>query len=147
MLKLKFGFLLAAWLILGGAAELSAQEKLPRPKLVFTEKKDYESDGKQLTLYRFDVKNKTDFPAEMFEPAPDLPPCGRNANASRSWVDIYGENGNRIYGFCALKSPSELGSLAFNLPRGTSIGKVYIIIYDRRLKRQAKSKAVPVKKP
>lgn len=145
MLKLRFGVLLAACVMFSAAAAVSAQERLPRPKLVFTEKKDYESNGKKMTLYRLDVENKTDYPSEMFEAAPDLPLCGRNKNATRSWVDIFGERGNRIYGFCALKSPEELGTLAFNLPRGTRIGKVYIIIHDRQTNRKLKSEAVSVK--
>jgi len=127
--------------------QLTAQEQLPRPVLVLTEKKDYESNGKEKTLYRLDVENKADFPAEMFEPAPDLPPCGRNANSSRTWVNIYGENGKQIYGFCALKSPDELSTLAFTVPRGTALDKIYIIIIDRKLKKKIKSKSISVDEP
>lgn len=140
-----FGLLLA--LLMLADTQLAAQEKLPRPVLVFTEKKDYEANGRELTLYRLDVQNKADFPAEMFEPAPDLPPCGRNANSSRSWVNIYGENGKRIYGFCALKSPDELSKLAFNVPRGTVLNEIYIVIHDRRLNKRVKSEPVSVYAP
>jgi len=83
--------------------------------------------------YRYDVLNKTDYPAAMFSPAPALPPCGANTNSSRSWVDFYEMRGRRLNGFCALGSPQDLGQIWFALP-ATELppSYVYIQIIDRQ---------------
>ena len=64
----------------------------------------------------------------------DLPPCGSNTNASRTWVDIFDAQDNgRIYGFCALSSPDGLKSLWFSVEQGVSPpDAVYIVLTDRR---------------
>lgn len=137
------------WLVfLFGGSELSAQEQeQPEPRLTFTRTQDIVSNDTDWTVYFLDVENKADYSAELFAAAPDLPPCGRNQNASRSWVNIYGQSGKRIYGFCALKSPLELGTLAFQLPKGIHIREIYIVIYDRKLNRQYKSQVIELPKP
>jgi hypothetical protein len=70
----------------------------------------------------------------MFAPAPGLPPCGSNANSSRSWVDFFENRTNRrLYGFCALGSPANLGRIWFALPEGQiPPSYVYIKIIDRQ---------------
>lgn len=134
--------------ILCGTVQSRAQTELPRPKLLFIEKRDYAPiTGKKMTLYRFDVENKADYPKELFAPAPDLPPCGSNANSARSWVDIYAQKSGRIYGFCALKSPEELNQLAFILPEDFALDYVYIVITDRQTNRQYKSTLVSTMTP
>ena len=40
---------------------------------------------------------------DLFVPSPGLPPCGRNANASRTWLNIYDDRGVRLYGWCAIR--------------------------------------------
>ncbi len=135
---------LAACLILFGTLRLRAQETLPEPRLVLTEKKDVVNRGYEMTSYRLEVENKFDYSSELFEAAPDLPSCGRNQNASRAWIDIFSENGKRIYGYCAIKSPDELNKLIFLFPRKNKLDKVYIIIYDRRTNQRAKSQSVAV---
>jgi hypothetical protein len=90
--------------------------------------------------HRYDVFNKDQYPAEMFAAAPGLPPCGTNANASRSWVDFFDSRGNRLYGFCALGSPSDLGSIWFASEEGAVPPSwVYIEIHDRQANQTYKS--------
>ncbi|HEX7330252.1 MAG TPA: hypothetical protein VF290_02060, partial [Pyrinomonadaceae bacterium] len=74
---------------------------LPNPILFFTGQEPYEAGGKQFIRYRYDVLNKDVYPNELFAAAPDLPPCGQNTKASRTWIDVYDMSGKRLQGFCA----------------------------------------------
>jgi hypothetical protein len=105
-----------------------------QPILAYRHSEQYAVDAVKWDRYRLTVTNRSSFPASMFAPAPDLPPCGLNTNASQSWVDIYdGTTNARIYGFCALSSPDELNDIWFAVPRWTQPPpSVYITITDRR---------------
>jgi hypothetical protein len=117
-------------------------------KLLFTGKEDYESGGSPWTRYRLSVENRSEFPDEMFQAAPDLPPCGRNANSSRSWIDIYDGNDERLYGFCAINSVDGLGDLWFARRRGEAPPDfVYIVIIDRKSNKKYKSNLVSLMMP
>jgi hypothetical protein len=106
----------------------------PNPQLTLTAIEAYTAQGKEFIRYRFDVTNKDAYPAEMFAASPNLPPCGANPNASRSWVDFFDSSGRRLYGFCALKASADLGSIWFAVPRHSAPPPmVYIEINDRRL--------------
>lgn len=106
---------------------------LSDPQLEIEGTEDYEANGQQWTRYLLDVVNWADFPDVLFEPAPDLPPCGENPNAARSWVRIYEANGSYIYGFCALGSASSLRDIWFSVPQGEAPPEqIYIEIWDRR---------------
>ncbi len=107
---------------------------LPNPILYMTGIEFYTVNGTDFIRYRYDVFNKAAYPAAMFAPAPGLPPCGNNANSSRTWVDFFENRTNRrIYGFCALSNPSQLGSIWFALPEGQiPPSYVYIKMIDRQ---------------
>jgi hypothetical protein len=106
---------------------------LPAPQLRVVKTEDYEAGGQQWTRYCLSVDNCSAFPADLFEAAPDLPPCGLNRNASRTWVDINAEGGVKLYGFCALSSPNNLKDLWFARPRGQQPpASVYVTLTDRR---------------
>ena len=115
------------------AAAGSAQAQ-PNPILYLTGLEYYTVNGQNFVRYRYDVFNKDQYPAAMFAPAPGLPPCGNNTNSSRSWVDFFENRTNRrLYGFCALGSPSNLGQIWFALPEGQiPPSYVYIEITDRQ---------------
>ena len=118
----------------------SAQAAPPNPVLYMTGSEYYSAGGKNWIRHRYDVFNKDQYPADMFAPAPALPPCGLNHNASRSWVDFYDQRGNRLYGFCALGKPSDLGSIWFSTEDGAvPPSYVYIVITDRQTNTQYKS--------
>lgn len=113
---------------------------LDNPQLVLTGIEHYQAGGTPFTRYRFDVANKDAFPLAVFESAPDLPPCGLNTKASRSWVDIFDQHGKRLYGFCALGKPRDLGTIWFSLQDGVLPPSwVYIEINDRRTNTKYKS--------
>jgi hypothetical protein len=113
---------------------------LPNPELYLTSTEPYQQNGKQFTRYHFDVLNKDSYPAAMFAPAPALPPCGANTKSSRTWVDIYDSRGKRLYGFCALGNPSDLGQIWFGLEQGVvPPSYVYIELTDRQTNTKYKS--------
>jgi hypothetical protein len=142
MMKFAFGvtapaaFALA---LLAGAA--SAQTPpvpptppVPNPILYMTGFEPYTTGGGSFIRYRYDIANKDAFPAAMFAAAPGLPPCGSNANSARTWVDFFnGRTNQRLYGFCALTNPQQLGSIWFALPEGqVPPSYVYIELIDRQ---------------
>lgn len=116
------------------AAPAATQQTLPNPILYMTGSEYYTVNGQNFVRYRYDVLNKDLYPAAMFAPAPGLPPCGNNANSSRTWVDFFqNPSRTRIYGFCALGSPNNLGSIWFALPEGqVPPSYVYIELIDRQ---------------
>ena len=117
-----------------GSTDIQAQSNPPNPILYMTGNEYYTANGTNFVRYRYDVFNKASYPAAMFAPAPSLPPCGSNTNSARTWVDFYENRTNRrIYGFCALGSPNDLGSIWFALPEGTvPPSYVYIELNDRQ---------------
>ena len=71
------------------------------------------ANGQQFTRYRYAIYNFDEYPAEMFAASPNLPPCGNNTRASRTWIDFYAQDGRRLNGFCALSQPKDLNSIWF----------------------------------
>jgi len=116
-----------------GLGAMPAQAVPPNPILYLTVIEPYTVNGQNFLRYRYDVFNKDQYPADMFAPAPNLPPCGSNTNSSRSWVDFFDQRGRRLYGFCALGNPSNLGQIWFALPEGqVPPSYIYIEINDRQ---------------
>jgi hypothetical protein len=112
----------------------------PKPILYLLRTEAYSANGKNWIRYRYDVANKAEYPADMFAAAPALPPCGTNANSSRTWVDFFDSTGKRLYGFCALGKPADLGLLWFALEDGViPPSYVYIELNDRQTNTKYKS--------
>jgi hypothetical protein len=119
--------------IMAGLWGSPAQAVLPNPVLYLTGTEFYTANGQNFIRYRYDVLNKDQYPASMFAAAPALPPCGNNHNASRSWIDFFDQQGHRLYGFCALGSPNDLGQIWFSVPEGQiPPSYIYIEINDRQ---------------
>ena len=113
---------------------------IPKPVLYMIEQQPYTANGKNWIRYRYDVLNKSSYPAEMFAAAPGLPPCGSNTNSSRTWVDFFDSTGKRLYGFCALSKPDDLGKIWFALEEGViPPSYVYIELNDRQTNTKYKS--------
>lgn len=110
-----------------------AAQAVPNPTLYLTGTEYYAVNGKTFVRYSYDVFNKDQYPAALFTAAPALPPCGLNHNSSRTWVDFFDSRGTRLYGFCALGTPSDLGKIWFALEEGVlPPSYVYIEINDRQ---------------
>jgi hypothetical protein len=122
----------------GGGA--TAQRPLPNPVLVYTAPEFFQQGGKQLIRYRYNVENYNVYPKEMFTAAPELPPCGKNTKASRTWVDVYDQSGKRLNGFCAFGSPDDLNKVWFALEsEAIPPSWVYIELTDRKTNTKYKS--------
>ncbi|MDQ1274818.1 MAG: hypothetical protein QG610_390 [Euryarchaeota archaeon] len=117
-----------------GNAGVYVSRNIETPVLAFRGKEDYEVNGITFTRIMLEISNYEKFPDELFSPAPDLPPCGNNHTASRTWVDIYnGTNNQRIYGFCALSCAKDLTDIWFAVQKGQPIPEVvYVKMTDRR---------------
>lgn len=112
----------------------------PNPILYLISEEPYSAGGKNWIRKRYDVFNKSSYPAEMFAAAPGLPPCGLNTNSSRSWVHFFDSTGKRLYGFCALSKPADLGIIWVSFEEGTiPPSYVYIEIHDRQTNTKYKS--------
>ena len=106
---------------------------LPNPVLYLTGTEFYTANGKNWIRYKYDVLNKGDYPASLFAAAPALPPCGLNTKSSRTWVDFFDSRGKRLYGFCALGKPDDLGGIWFAIEEGVvPPSYVYIEMNDRQ---------------
>ena len=128
------GLLLAMTAGIGSSQAQDRPRALPNPVLYMTGSEVYTTGSGTFIRYRYDVFNKSSYPAAMFAAAPNLPPCGNNSNASRTWVDFFEHpTGRRIYGFCALGNPSDLGQIWFGLPEGQlPPSYIYIEMTDRQ---------------
>lgn len=112
----------------------------PKPILYLATLEAFSTGGKNYIRLRYDVLNKSEYPADMFAAAPGLPPCGTNTNASRTWVDFFDGTGKRIYGFCALAKPEDLGKIWIAYEEGTiPPSYVYIELNDRQTNTKYKS--------
>jgi hypothetical protein len=112
----------------------------PKPILYLIGSAPFSSGGKNYTRLYYDVLNKAEYPAEMFAAAPSLPPCGLNHNSARTWVDFFDAAGHRIYGFCALGKPDDLGKIWIAYEDGTvPPSYVYIELNDRQTNTKYKS--------
>ena len=113
---------------------------LPNPVPVFIGPEYFETGGKQWTRYRYGIENSSVYPKEMFAAAPELPPCGQNTKASRTWVDIYEQGGKRLNGFCALGSPNDLNKIWFAMEADVvPPSYIYIEFTDRKTNTKYKS--------
>jgi len=138
-LKITFATLILLVSVLATAGVASAPT-IPNPVLYFLGAESVETGGKQFTRYNFDVLNKDQYPDELFAASPDLPPCGKNTKAARTWVDIYEQNGKRLNGFCALAKSADLNKLWFSLEAGqVPPSWVYIELTDRKTGTKYKS--------
>ena len=125
--------LLSTSLALSFAACTGPQVGQPSPILYLTGNEYYSTGGKNWVRYNYDVFNKDLYPASLFASAPSLPPCGLNTNASRTWVHFFDKNGTRLYGFCALGTPADLGRIWFAMEEGVVPPSwVYIEMHDRQ---------------
>jgi hypothetical protein len=115
----------------------------PNPVVILLNPDFFEQGGKQWTRYNLLVTNFNEYPNELFAASPNLPPCGQNTKAARTWVEITDSRGKRLYGFCALATNNDLTKLWFALE--TDIippSYVYVVLNDRLTNKTYKSNLV-----
>ena len=121
-------------------------QDLPNPKLKFIRAKDVVLDsGMRFRMYEIEVVNRAEFPNELFVMAPELPPCGRNTNASRTLITVYNEKGDRIFGNCAVNSNEKLKALMIMVAADAKQPtKVFVDFNDRQENKTVRSDPVDV---
>jgi hypothetical protein len=108
------------------------EDALAKPVLVFNGSTVVSAGGGDVHVYGLSLGNWSAYSAELFTPRPDLPPCGLNASASRTWLEIYDGSGTRLYGYCGTTNPAELQSFALGVPvAGSQPSSVYVELWDR----------------
>jgi len=129
----------------GGDDDISLPD-LPSPDVECTGTEDFSTSSGLFTRYRLSVSNWNSYPDELFTPSPQLPPCGNNTKASRTWVKIYScDNGAYLYGFCTLASSEDLTRIWFALRKGqTPPNRIRVELHDRKCNRIYKSACVQV---
>lgn len=121
----------------------TTEPPLPNPIAVFLGQEPYQAGGKDFIRYKYTVHNLEAYPNELFAAAPDLPPCGRNTKASRTWIDFYDQRGKRLYGFCALSKAGDLSGLWFALETDVLPPSwIYLEMTDRQTGNKYKSNLV-----
>ena len=137
-MKLISRLMLAVFLLAAGSAATSAQP-FPNPKVAYLNQ--FPDGG--LTHVNLTVLNWNAYAPIYFTPLPQLPPCGLNANASRTWVTIFNAaNNQQLYGFCAFGAPVDLQKIWFAAPTKPRV--VYVVLWDRRANKKVKSNIVPI---
>jgi hypothetical protein len=122
------------------ATLVTAQSPMPTPVLVYIVQEPFSTGGKQFLRYRYFVENAESYPDTLFAASPNLPPCGLNTKASRTWVDFFDKNGKRLNGFCALGKNDDLNKIYFALEDGVvPPSYVYIEMTDRQTNTKVKS--------
>lgn len=110
------------------------------PSVMFLGPEPFEANGKSWIRYRYAVVNREAFPDSLFAAAPELPPCGTNTRASRTWVDFYDSRGKRLNGFCALGKSSDLEKIWFAAEADAIPPSwIYIELNDRQTGTKVKS--------
>jgi hypothetical protein len=131
---------LALACVAADAAPKTTAYVLPNPVLVLSGTELYQTGGKSFVRYKYLVFNSSEYPDSLFAAAPNLPPCGKNAKSSRTWVDIYDQRGARLYGFCAFGKSADLNEIWFALEEGVVPPSwVYIELNDRSTNTKYKS--------
>lgn len=93
----------------------------------------------------FGVGNFAAYSNTLFAASPNLPPCGLNTTAARTWLEIYTNTGVRIYGYCALVQNTQMQKLSFPWKKGTPLPKGFFIrLRDRRCNKMVQSNTVPI---
>jgi peroxiredoxin len=131
-----------------GPAEPNVPSAQPAPVLEIKGTELYNWQGRTQARIQLSVKNWTDLPKELFEPAPDLPPCGPNTYSARTWLAVRSAEGRLLVGLCALRGIHFLNIVTISLPP-EHLGRtsIYITLHDRRTNSTYRSNAIPLPAP
>ncbi|MEJ2541628.1 MAG: hypothetical protein P8188_16970 [Gemmatimonadota bacterium] len=121
------------------------EPELVVPVLVFSGSTEQSGGAGAFVIYDLEVSNRSQYEVSLFAPHSEVPACGLNSG-SRTWVEIYDATGDRISGYCALRSPERLESFTFTLPSGPDQPEAaYIELWDRLLDRRVRSNDVALR--
>jgi hypothetical protein len=138
IMKLISRLMLAVFLLAAGSAVTSAQP-FPNPIVKY----DNQFPDLGLVHVNLTVVNWNAYAPIYFTPTPQLPPCGLNTSASRTWVFIFNAGNNQqLNAFCAFGAPADLQKIWF--AAATKPKAIYVVLWDRRANRRVKSNFVRI---
>ncbi|NOQ65377.1 MAG: hypothetical protein GQ582_12775 [Methyloprofundus sp.] len=122
---------------------LACTGSFPDPELFLTGKSESLIEGTAYITYSLTVNNRGDYPDYLFEASPNLPPCGLNNEASRTWALLYNQSDEYLYGFCALSGADQLAGLWFSHKKSDPAPEqVYLVLQDRLCNKEYQSAAI-----
>lgn len=114
-----------------------------KPILQFTKKEAQVIRGNRFTRIYLSIQNWDAFPDDLFRASPELPPCGQNRNASRTWLNIFNAEGQRLYGYCGFGKNENLQNFSFAIRAGQPLPSAcYVELLDRKLNKKYVSNRV-----
>lgn len=117
----------------------------PAPILNFQGHELYTTAAGTFVRYELAVTNYQAYDDALFAAAPELPACGLNTNAARTWVNLYDNNAQYLYGFCALSEAAHLEGIWFAEPLGTDPpASVSVELNDRKCEKQYRSAEITI---
>lgn len=127
----------------GAAVRNIVRVPVPVLKLLSFNEKSEQVNGVAVNMFTFGIGNWKGFPNELFAAAPNLPACGSNKNASRTWLTIYDFQTDKAFNSnCGFTKSEDLKSFAFNIESRNPPDCVYITLADRATDKVYKSNAV-----
>jgi hypothetical protein len=118
----------------------------PNPILAYTRKESSEVRGVRFNRIHLSIKNWDIFPDALFKASPELPPCGLNKKASRTWLEILDDKGKKLYGYCAFSKNKNLQKFSFAVRADKPLPKAcYIALWDRKTNRRFTSNKINLK--
>lgn len=97
------------------------------------------------TRYSLSIRNHAAYPDALFTAALDLGACGGNPKPSRTWVRVFDENGEYLYGFCGLGEANQLDVLGVSVRADRPQPKrLYLTLSDRRCELEIQSNWVDI---
>ena len=125
------------------AAPVAPEPGLVEPILRFLEMAPLPGSDGEYLFYSLQVENWSDYSDELFMERPDLPPCGLNDSASRTWLEIFDGLGVRRYGYCGIARSVELQGFGFSvLATQEQPIAAFIELWDRELGVRVRSNQV-----
>jgi peroxiredoxin/Flp pilus assembly protein TadD len=131
-----------------GPADPNAPSAEPAPVLEVKSTERYEWQGRAMARIYLSIRNWPALPKDLFEPSPDLPPCGLNTNSARTWLAVRSTEGRQLAGLCALRGTHALENIVIPLPP-EHLGRtsIFITMHDRRTNSTYRSNVVPLPSP
>ncbi|WP_452223652.1 hypothetical protein [Lacinutrix chionoecetis] len=115
-----------------GVPRFFSSSVIPNPILGFTKKETITVRQLKFLKIHLSVQNWDAYTDAFFKASPQLPPCGKNKNASRTWLEIYDDKGKRLYGYCAINTNKRLQDFSFAVPLSKPIPNTcHIVLWDR----------------
>jgi hypothetical protein len=131
-----------------GPMALDAPSAQPEPVVEIVNSDFYEWQGRKWLRVILTIKNWKEYPAELFEPAPDLPPCGNVTSAARTWVAVRTTEGRQLVGLCDMRNVNSLVSISLSLPPAVEPGtRILVTLFDRRAQKLYRSNSVAIPTP